>query len=306
MMRVPLKELLSEVYGIQALAAFNVFNAEQVHGVMRGARACGLPVIMAITPAARSYMHPEMLNGIIVSAAKVYPEVRFSVHLDHGNTSHCLEGIASGYYDSVMIDASHFSFEKNIMTTREVAAAARRQGVAVEAELGVLSGVEDHLSVEDDDAHYTDPWQAREFVEQTGCDSLAIAIGNRHGAYKFSAGEGLRLDILRQIHDLLPGYPLVLHGASAVPDDEVKRINLAGGQIQTVARGTDFDSLRKAIALGVSKINIATDLRLIWTRVHREFFRENPEKIDLTIPGKSYMDALSAFSEKKIQGLCVS
>ncbi len=294
-MRVHVKEIFTKAYGRYGIGAFNIFNAEQVHGVFRGARKAVVPVLIQLTPVARNYMQPRMLEGMIAAAAEIYPDVTFSMHLDHGTEHHCLQAIEEGGYSSVMIDASHESFEENVRITKSIVEKAHAKGIAVEAELGVLSGVEDHLNVDDDKALYTDPAQVEEFVRRTSCDSLAVAVGTSHGAYKFSGGRGLRLDILAEIQHRLPGYPLVLHGASAVPRDEIVRINAAGGKLKDDAKGTNDKELLEAIRLGVCKVNIATDMRLIWTRVYREFFCNQPDKFDPVIPGKEYMDALEEF-----------
>ena len=298
-MRVSIKKLYQEAYGKFGIGAFNVFNAEQIHGVFRGASKVSSPVIIQLTPVARDYLNPEILEGILTAAGKIHPEVTFTVHLDHGNYAHCLSAIESETYNSVMIDASHETFEENIRITHEISELAHAKGIAVEAELGVLSGVEDHISIDEKHALYTDPRQAEEFVRRTGCDSLAVAVGTSHGAYKFSGGEGLQLNILNEIQQKIPGFPLVLHGASAVRAEEVNRINLAGGTIRAGAKGANDEELLKAISFGVCKINIATDLRLIWTRIHREFFRDFPELIDMVVPGKEYMNALEAFVAQK-------
>ncbi len=298
-MRVSIKKLYKEAYGKFGIGAFNVFNAEQVHGVFSGASKVSAPVIIQLTPVAREYLHPEMLEGILTAAGKIYPKVTFTVHLDHGNYIHCLNAIESGYYNSIMIDASHETFDENVRITSEIAERAHAKGIAVEAELGVLSGVEDHISIDEKLALYTDPQQAEEFVRRTGCDSLAVAAGTSHGAYKFSGGEGLQLNILKEMQQRIPGFPLVLHGASAVPAEEVNRINLAGGTISPGAKGTNDEELLKAINFGVCKVNIATDMRLIWTRIHREFFRDSPELFDMVIPGKTYMNVLEAFVAQK-------
>jgi fructose-bisphosphate aldolase, class II len=298
-MRVSTAALYSEAYGRKAIAAFNAFNAEQIHGIFRGAQASGCPVLIQFTPVARTYMQPAFLRAFIQAAEVQYPRVDYAVHLDHGTYEHCLAAISEGSYNSVMIDASHFDFEENVRQTREVVLRAHDAGIAVEAELGVLSGVEDHLDIDDRLARYTSPDQALEFVQRTGCDSLAVAVGTSHGAYKFSGGQGLQLDILAQIQQRLPGLPLVLHGASAVPIEEVERINLAGGHLKSDAQGIDADQLLEAIALGVCKVNIATDMRLIWTRVHREFFRDQREKFDMVVPGAVYMEELEHFVAQK-------
>lgn len=298
-MRVPIKNLYQHAYGKYGIGAFNVFNAEQVHGIFRGASKVAAPVIIQLTPVARDYLHPEMLEGILTAAEKIYPEVIFTVHLDHGNYDHCIKAIESGYYNSIMIDASHESFKENIRITSEIVKKAHAKGISVESELGILSGVEDHISVEEKHALYTDPAQAEEFIRRTGCDSLAVAAGTSHGAYKFSGGQGLQLNILAEIQQRVPGFPLVLHGASAVPPEEVKRINLAGGKINESAKGADDSELLEAIKYGVCKINIATDMRLIWTRIHREFFRDTPELFDMVVPGRAYMNALESFVSQK-------
>lgn len=302
-MRVPIQQLYKEAYGKYGIGAFNVFNAEQVHGVFRGASKVGMPIIVQLTPVARDYLHPKMLEALLSAAERIYPDVTYTVHLDHGNYFHCMNAIESGCYNSVMIDASHELFEENIRITAEVVRKAHSAGIAVEAELGVLSGVEDHLSIEEKHALCTDPGQAAEFIAKTGCDSLAVAVGTSHGAYKFSGGKGLQLNILAEIQNRIPGFPLVLHGASSVPADEVRRINRAGGNLQADARGTDANELLEAIRLGVCKVNIATDMRLIWTRVHREFFLNTPEKFDMVVPGKEYMQELETFVAKKCLSL---
>ncbi|MDR3267753.1 MAG: class II fructose-bisphosphate aldolase [Tannerella sp.] len=303
-MRIHEKDILSDAYGRYGVGAFNVFNAEQVLGVFRGAKKAEMPVIVQITPVARNYIQPELLEGIIAGAAQIYPDVTFSVHLDHGNEQHCLSAIDSGDYSSVMIDASHEPFEENVRITKNIVEKAHDKGIWVEAELGVLSGVEDHLKIDDDKALYTDPAQVEEFVGKTHCDSLAVAVGTSHGAYKFSGGRGLRLDILATIRDRLPaGYPLVLHGASAVPANEINRINQTGGQLKSEAKGVDPTELMAALRLGVCKINIATDMRLIWTRVTREFFHDHPDQFDPVISGKTYMDALEDFVDEKCRKL---
>lgn len=298
-MKVSILNLFSKAYGKYGIGAFNVFNAEQVHGVFRGASKADSPVIIQLTPVARDYLHPEMLQDIISAAEKIYTEVDFTVHLDHGNLNHCLQAIESGFYNSIMIDASHEPFGENIRQTSQVVKEAHAKGISVEAELGVLSGVEDHLSIDEKSAMYTDPRMAEEFVRRTDCDSLAVAAGTSHGAYKFSGGHGLQLNILAEIQKRLPYFPLVLHGASAVPRDEVNRINMAGGKISENAKGANDSELLEAIRLGVCKINIATDMRLIWTRIHREFFRDKPENFDFVIPGREYMDSLESFVYEK-------
>lgn len=302
-MRKSTDQLFKNAYGKTALGAFNVFNAEQVHGVMRGAQAADMPVIIQITPVARNYMNDRIIRSIINTASEIYPEVEFAIHLDHGNYDHCLDAISSEDYDSIMIDASHEEFETNIEITSEIVKRAHSKDIMVEAELGVLSGVEDDADLGDDLARYTRPEEVVEFVTRTGCDSLAIAIGTSHGAYKFSGNKNLRLDILQKIQKLLPGFPVVLHGASAVDHNEVEKINQSGGKLRHDAKGTDLLELRKAIGLGVCKVNIATDTRLIWTRVHREFFKNSPDLFDPVLPGKEFMSALENMVKEKTRSL---
>jgi fructose-bisphosphate aldolase class II len=239
-----------------------------------------------------------MLEGLIRSAEQVFPEAIFAVHLDHGDEEACYDCIESGFYSSVMIDASMEEFEENIAITKRVVDAAHAKGVVVEAELGKLGGVEEHIAVDEADAKLTDPNQANEFVERTGVDSLAVAIGTSHGAYKFSGSQALRLDVLAEIQSRLPGFPLVMHGSSSVPQEEVARINAAGGKLKG-AKGVDADQFKRASGLGVTKINIDTDGRLVWTRVHREFFRDQPEKFDLRGPGKIFMGEYANFIAAK-------
>jgi fructose-bisphosphate aldolase class II len=239
-----------------------------------------------------------LLEGLIRSADEVFPEAIFAVHLDHGDEEAAMDCIESGFYSSVMIDASHEDFETNIAITKRVVEAAHARGIVVEAELGQLGGVEEHVKVAEADAKLTDPRQAKEFVDRTGCDSLAVAIGTSHGAFKFSGSQSLHFDVLAEIQKELPGFPLVMHGSSSVPQDEVKRINEAGGKIKG-AKGVDATQFRKAATLGVTKINIDTDGRLVWTRVHREFFRDHPEVFDLRKPGEIFMQAYADFIAEK-------
>ncbi|HZK64920.1 MAG TPA: class II fructose-bisphosphate aldolase [Puia sp.] len=288
------KILFDHCYGKYTIAAVNVFTMEQVHGLFAAAQDSETPVIVQLTPAARNYAHPEMLMAMITAASNIYPKAVYAIHLDHGIEAHVFDAIGNGY-TSVMIDASHDDFETNIKRTRSVAEAAHKRNIVVEAELGVLSGVEDDLSVEEEQAKYTDPMLAKEFVERTGCDSLAVAVGTSHGAYKFSGGRGLQFSVLEKIQQQLPGYPLVLHGSSGVNKQDIMEINRYGGKLMENASGVTDEELRKAIQYGICKVNIATDLRLLWTKVHRRFFAEHPELFDPVIPGKEYMKAYKEF-----------
>lgn len=298
-MLVSTTELFSSCYGRYGIAAINVFTMEQVLSVFSAASKAKSPVIIQTTPVARNYATPGTLLAMIQAASKNYNDVVFAIHLDHGVEEHVFHAIERGGYTSVMIDASHDAFDTNVKRTKAVVEKAHAKGIAVEAELGVLSGVEDDLSVEEKNALYTQPEDVVRFVNQTGCDSLAVAVGTSHGAYKFSGGKGLQFTILKEIQEQLPGLPLVLHGGSSVNLDEIERVNAAGGKLKEGAQGVSDNEIQKAIQLGVCKVNIATDARLIWARVHREFFKNTPELYDPIVPGKMYMQELEkCFLEK--------
>jgi fructose-bisphosphate aldolase class II len=235
-----------------------------------------------------------MLEAIIRAAGDIFPEAIFAVHLDHGDEETCYDCINSGFFSSVMIDASHDPFDQNVAITRRVVEKAHAKGISVEAELGMLGGVEEDIKVEEGHACLTDPEEAKEFVARTGCDSLACAIGTSHGAFKFKGKQSLHFDVLQKIKDRLPGFPLVMHGSSSVPKDEVDRINRAGGQIKD-SMGVDPNEYLPAARLGVTKVNIDTDGRLVWTRVHREFFRDKPAEFDFRPPGKVFIDEYAKF-----------
>lgn len=294
------KILYNHCYGKYAIAAVNIFTMEQVHGLFSAAQETASPVIVQLTPAARNYAQPQMLMAMIEAAARIYPNVIFAVHLDHGVEVHIDDAI-NDHYTSVMIDASHEDFATNIKRTKAVVEKAHSRNIVVEAELGVLSGVEDDLRIDEVHARYTDPSQAREFVECTGCDSLAVAIGTSHGAYKFSGGKGLQLNVLQKIQEHLPAYPLVLHGSSRVSPDDIAIINQYGGKLLEKANGVPDEELRKAITHGICKVNIATDLRLLWAKVHRKFFYEHPELFDPVIPGKEYMEAYREYMKERFE-----
>jgi fructose-bisphosphate aldolase class II len=297
-MIVTTKKLFEAAYGKYAIGAYNINNLEQTMGLFRGNLDSQAPFIIQISKGARSYSHKIILEGLIRSVDQIYPETIFAVHLDHGDEKTCLDCIESGFYSSVMIDASHEPFETNIATTKRVVEAAHAKGLVVEAELGQLGGVEEHVKVEESNAKLTDPDQAKEFVERTGVDSLACAIGTSHGAFKFTGTQGLHFDVLEEIQKRLPGFPLVMHGSSSVPQEEVARINAAGGRL-TGAKGVDDNQFKRAAELGVTKINIDTDGRLVWTRVHREYFRDHPENFDLRPIGKVFMDEYARFIAAK-------
>ncbi len=300
-MRLTTGQLFEQCYGKYAVAAVNVFTMEQVLALFAAASRSEAPFIVQTTPVARNYAHAPMLLQMIDAAESIYPNTVFAVHLDHGIEDHALDAIHSGQYTSVMIDASHENFESNVARTTGVVDKAHAKGITVEAELGVLSGVEDNISVEDRHAKYTNPDDVVEFVQRTKCDSLAIAVGTSHGAYKFSGGQGLQFDILREIQDRLPGFPLVLHGGSAVNHKEISAINKYGGQLNASAKGVDPKELQESIKYGICKVNIATDTRLIWARVHREFFANCPEQFDPIVPGKVYMEEQTDFLIEKFE-----
>jgi fructose-bisphosphate aldolase class II len=300
-MLVSPKILFDNCYGKYAIAAVNVFTMEQVLGLFSAAQKANAPFIVQITPVARNYAHPVMLRNMVAAASQIYPGTCFAVHLDHGDENHAKHAIDSGDYTSVMIDASHEPFRENVEKTKRIVAEAKPRGIFVEAELGVLSGVEDDRNVDENKKRYTQPSEVEEFVSETACNSLAIAVGTSHGAYKFSGRQGLQFDILEEIQRRLPGFPLVLHGASAVKTDEIFRINAAGGKLGTNAQGVDLSELRSAIGYGVCKVNIATDLRLIWTRVHREFFRDHGDLFDPIVPGKDYIRAIETAMLEKFE-----
>lgn len=302
-MRLPAIELLRAARGRYALGAFNVCNLEQIHGLFQGAAQARAPILVQFTRVIRQYAHPLMLEHLLRGAEQIHPDVPFAVHLDHGDEPACNEAIASGHYSSVMIDASHLPFAENVATTRRVVESAHARGLMVEAELGQLLGVEDDEAVTPaGEAVLTDPDAALRFVKETGCDTLAVAVGTSHGAYKFNGAQRLRLDRLAAIHERLPETPLVLHGASNVPADEIARINAAGGRMDASASGVTPDEVRQAVPLGVAKVNVGTDGRLVWTRVHREFFRDRPAEFDFMPPGRQYIEAYA----RLVAGRCAS
>jgi fructose-bisphosphate aldolase, class II len=297
-MIVTTAQLFKHAYGKYGVGAYNINNAEQAMGLFRGCIASQAPFIIQISKGARKYTDKRMLEAIIRAAEQIFPEAIFAVHLDHGDEETCYDCINSGFYSSVMIDASHDPFDKNVEISKRVVEAAHKKGISVEAELGMLGGVEEDIKVEEGHACLTNPAEVQEFVKRTGCDSLACAIGTSHGAYKFKGKQSLHFNVLKEIQQRMPGYPLVMHGSSSVPQDEVKRINAAGGQLGN-AVGVDENEYLPAAKLGVTKINIDTDGRLVWTRVHREFFRDNPKEFDFRPPGKIFMDEYAKFIAHK-------
>ena len=293
-MIVTTAQLFKHAYGKYAVGAYNINNAEQAMGLFKGCIQSKAPFIIQISKGARKYTDKRMLEAIIRSASEIFPEAIFAVHLDHGDEETCYDCISSGFFSSVMIDASHDPYEKNVAITKRVVDKAHAKGISVEAELGMLGGVEEDIKVEEGNACLTDPAEAEDFVRKTGCDSLACAIGTSHGAFKFKGKQSLHFDVLDKIKARLPGFPLVMHGSSSVPKEEVDRINAAGGTIAG-SMGVDVNEYLPAAKRGVTKVNIDTDGRLVWTRVHREFFRDNPKEFDFRPPGKIFIEEYAKF-----------
>jgi fructose-bisphosphate aldolase class II len=299
LMIVTTSALFKLAYSHYAIGAYNINNLEQTLGLFEGCIESQAPFIIQLSKGSRKYADKRMLEAIIRTASQIYPEAVCAVHLDHGDEETCYDCIDSGFYSSVMIDASHETFEENVARTRRVVDRAHAKGVSVEAELGRLGGVEEDVKVDEGSAFLTDPKEAVEFVKESGCDSLAAAIGTSHGAYKFSGRQSLHFEVIEAIKEMIPRTPIVMHGSSSVPEDEVKRINAAGGTLDPNARGVDDEDYLPAAKLGVTKINIDTDGRLVWTRVHREFFRDHPSDFDFRPPGKIFVEEYAKFIAKK-------
>jgi fructose-bisphosphate aldolase class II len=273
------KEMFKKAYeGGYAIGAFNVNNMEIIQGITEAALEENAPLILQVSAGARRYAKHVYLMKLI-EAALEDTGLPICVHLDHGEDFEICKQCIDGGFTSVMIDGSKHPFEENIRLTKQVVDYAHERGVVVEGELGRLAGIEDDVNVSDKDASYTDPDQVEEFVERTGVDSLAIAIGTSHGAYKFKGEAKLRFDILEEIQKRLPGFPIVLHGASSVIPEFVDTINKYGGQMSG-AKGVPEDMLRKAASMAVCKINIDSDLRLAMTASVRQHLAENPGDFD--------------------------
>lgn len=264
--------------GKYAIGAFNINNMEFVQGITDAANELKSPVILQASPSAIKYARIDYLIKMVEAAVET-TDIPIALHLDHGLDFETCKSCVDAGFTSVMIDASKHDFEKNVELTKEVVDYAHSKGVVVEAELGTLAGVEDEVNVSDDDAKYTDPNQAYEFVQKTGCDSLAIAIGTSHGAYKFKGDARLRFDILENVKEKLPNTPIVLHGASSVIPELVEMCNTNGADILG-AKGVPDDILKQAGQKGVSKINVDTDLRLAMTGEIRREFNEEPSVFD--------------------------
>ena len=285
-------EMFKKAYdGGYAIGAFNVNNMEIVQAITEACKEEKSPVILQVSKGARAYANHTYLVKLVEAAVIECPEIPIALHLDHGDSFETCKSCIDGGFTSVMIDASSKSFEENIAITRKVVEYAHDHGVVVEAELGSLAGIEDEVNVSAEAASYTRPEEVEEFVTRTGCDSLAIAIGTSHGAYKFTPEQctlneqgilvppALRFDVLEEVTKRLPGFPIVLHGSSSVPQEYVAMVNANGGKMPN-AIGVPEEQLRKAASLSVCKINIDSDLRLAMTGTIRKFFNEQPSKFD--------------------------
>ena len=285
-------EMFKKAYnGGYAVGAFNVNNMEIVQAITEACKEEHAPVILQVSKGARAYANHTYLVKLVEAAVIECPEIPIALHLDHGDSFETCKSCIDGGFTSVMIDASSKSFEENIAITKRVVEYAHDHGVVVEAELGSLAGIEDEVNVSAEAASYTRPEEVEEFVARTGCDSLAIAIGTSHGAYKFTPEQctvneqgilvppALRFDVLEEITKKLPGFPIVLHGSSSVPQEYVAMVNANGGKMPN-AIGVPEEQLRKAAGLSVCKINIDSDLRLAMTGTIRQFFNDQPSKFD--------------------------
>ena len=272
-----------EYEGGYAIGAFNVNNMEIIQGIMEAANEQNAPVILQVSAGARKYANPIYLKKLVEAAIECNKQagrdIPVVLHLDHGPDFETCKACIDSGFTSVMIDGSKYSFEENVALTKKVVEYAHPRGVVVEAELGKLAGIEDDVNVDAKDAMYTDPDEAYRFVKETGCDSLAIAIGTSHGAYKFKGEAKLRFDILEEVSKRLPGFPIVLHGASSVPQEFVEMCNEYGGNIPG-AKGVPEEMLRKAATMAVCKINIDSDIRLAMTANVRECFTKSPQVFD--------------------------
>ena len=292
-------EMFKKAYhGGYAVGAFNVNNMEIVQGITEAAGELKSPVILQVSAGARKYANATYLRKLVEAAVIENPDIPIALHLDHGDSFELCKSCIDGGFTSVMIDASSKSFEENIALTKQVVEYAHAHGVVVEAELGKLAGIEDDVKVSAEDSSYTQPEEVEEFVDKTGVDSLAIAIGTSHGAFKFKPGTKpqLRFDILHEIEKKIPGFPIVLHGASSVPQEYVKIINENGGALKD-AIGVPEDQLREAARSAVCKINIDSDLRLGLTAGIREVMNAHPDYFDprqyLTVARQNVKDVVA-------------
>ena len=275
-------EMFQKAYdGGYAIGAFNVNNMEIIQGITEACNETKSPVILQVSKGARAYANPTYLKKLVEAATIEFPDLPIALHLDHGPDFETCKSCIDGGFSSVMIDGSSLPFEENIELSKKVVEYAHAHGVVVEAELGTLAGIEDDVKVESGDASYTKPEEVEEFVTKTGCDSLAIAIGTSHGAYKFKPGTKpqLRFDVLEEVSKRLPGFPIVLHGSSSVPQEFVDVINKFGGNMPG-AIGVPEEQLRHAAKMSVCKINIDSDIRLAMTAVIRQYLAEHPDHFD--------------------------
>ena len=298
---VTTKEMFRKAYeGAYAIGAFNVDNIDIMQGVLSGAKKTNSPVIVAFSEGAIKFIHPAYVRTAAEAAAEEN-DIPIAIHLDHGKSIEVCKQCVDNGFTSVMIDASAYDFETNIAMTREVVEYAHARGVVVESELGAIAGIEDDVVVDDKYGQFTHPDDAVEFVKRTGIDSLAIAIGTAHGAYKFKPGQKpqLRFDILEEIQEKLPGFPLVLHGASSVPQDRLEIFNAYGGNMPA-AIGIPTEMLRQASTMGVCKINVGTDIRVCYFGEVRRQMAQNPAKFD----GRTFLgparDAVADMVAKRI------
>ena len=294
-------EMFKKAYaGGYAIGAFNVNNMEIIQGITEAAKDNQAPLILQVSSGARKYANHTYLTKL-VEAAIIETDLPICLHLDHGDTFELCKSCIDGGFTSVMIDGSHHSYEDNVALTKQVVAYAHDHGVVVEGELGRLEGVEDDVKVAAGEGSYTDPEQVQDFVTRTGVDSLAIAIGTSHGAYKFKPGTKpqLRFDILEEVEKRLPGFPIVLHGASSVIPEFVQMVNAYGGRMPD-AIGVPEDMLRHAASMAVCKINIDSDLRLAMTGTIRKYFAEHPDHFDPRQYLKPAREAIKAMVAHKI------
>ena len=303
---VTTKEMFQKAYeGGYAIGAFNVNNMEIVQGITRAAKKLDAPVILQCSAGARKYASHGYLVAMVKAAAEE-TGLPIALHLDHGPNFETCKDCIDGGFTSVMIDGSSLPFEENIAVTKKVVEYAHAHGVVVEGELGTLAGVEDDVQVSAEDAFYTSPDEACEFVEKTGVDSLAIAIGTSHGAYKFKPGQKpeLKFDILQEIGERMPGFPIVLHGASSVNQEHIKMINQYGGEMPD-AIGIPEDMLRKAASMAVCKINVDSDIRIAMTAALRKHLSENPTQFDprqYLTPARDLIEEVVAHKIKVVFG----
>ncbi len=296
------KEMFKKAYaGGYAVGAFNVNNMEIVQGITEAAAELKAPVILQASAGARKYATHTYLVKLVESAVIEHPDIPIVLHLDHGPSFEVCKDCIDGGFTSVMFDGSSKSYEENVEETRKVVEYAHKYNVTVEAELGKLAGIEDAVNVDADKAQFTDPGEVQDFVTRTGVDSLAIAIGTSHGAYKFKPGQNpqLRFDILKEVSDRLPGFPIVLHGASSVPQEFVRMVNEFGGKMPD-AIGIPEEMLREAASMAVCKINVDSDLRLAMTGSVRKHMAEHPDHFDPRQYLGDARDAIKTLVEHKI------